>query len=276
MSEEDEFGTKLEKNGWFQGAILSADSISFLDEMPFSDADLIVAVTQSCDIASNRLECDGKVEFIVAKYVDEVNGQFTHNKHPRKLHFDVSELADDVEIVKVVELEIHQRFVICKSMLASIPLEQNFSISTDTIFELTRWLAGRYTRPAFPSEFNNRIKKAFRRDKLKALAKKFNAELSGIYFQITPDKEISEGTRYDLNILFTYAGNIDESLANEIGVKAQAFIDGIQEYLIFSECKVLSEKQVSLHTIRSYKRFSFEGMSFEGGAVRAAEMGALD
>lgn len=262
--EEESFGVTLESSGWRQGGVLTPDQIKQLPEdLKLNDDSYLVVASQSCDIASCR-DVDEFVEFVVAKNTEKLDGNFTHNKNPRKLHLRAYEKSDDVSEELSLELHIHNRIFVHKKYLVKMVTSSDIYIDTPTIDSFINWLAARYNRPAFPSEFNRRLDTADKRGKKqRKVAQKANEYLSGIYVQIFPDAEIPEDETYHVNLLCVYVGNHTqeelEQIQNYTASLEKLFKDAGMEV----ESYTRSEEKVSMSRIKQFKRLTFDDLSYK-------------
>src|SRR5690606_2692205 len=70
------------------------------------------------------------------------------------------------------------------------------------------WLAARYDRPALPNGFN----KLLGNKKARRLIARLNKNVSGVYVQLDPLRELVDGESYSLNILCLVAPNRESEL----------------------------------------------------------------
>lgn len=156
-----------------------------------------------------------------------------------------------------------------------IPKEKltQFSLDVDKILEAKQldsyiaWLAARYSRPALPSEFNNRISSS--QNKLKKKAKSVNEHLSGIYVEIMPDAEISPDEIYKVNLLGLvspgFNGDIEKK--SSITTYAEIFENAGMDVISMVE----KEDSISVATIKRFKRFYYDDLSFKTDAPLPSE-----
>src|SRR5690606_38813831 len=91
------------------------------------------------------------------------------------------------------------------------------------------WLAARYKRPAFPTEFDRRIDSAWDKSKRKKAASKVSNKLIGIYAKVFPDREITLSENYSVDLLALTVVDLSvedrKAIEQLIGQYKQALLD---------------------------------------------------
>ena len=126
------------------------------------------------------------------------------------------------------------------------------------------WLVARYKRPAFPTEFDKRVDEAWKKDKRKKAASKVSDKLIGIYAKVYPDTEIMESENYAVDLLALVIPNLTTEEQQEI----QSLIDQYKTALLEAGMdvepeKILTEFQVSVGSLKQYKRFNLDELSYK-------------
>jgi len=260
-------GEQLEKLGWRQGSIVRSpdtpELLAFVGQKEENEIYLIVA-SQSCDITNNNTEIDPNIELIVGRPIAQKNGNLTFNKNPRQLHTELKVFTGDAGLISYVDLEIKisERILVPKEYLADLTPDESARLETYQLESCIKWLTARYSRPALPTEFNNRIANADPKGKLRKKAKSLNEKLSGIYVEITPFDELPEGENYYVNLL----GLVAEINASEIP-KAESSLTAIADILKAAnmdvKTAVRSEADITIALIKRFKRFYFDDLSFK-------------
>lgn len=119
----------------------------------------LILLTQDCDLVQN-LEKEPFVEFIAGYEVSSHNPSLFHGKNPRRLQ--VQAIANDRK-QEMLDISIHDRFRIPKQELLRLSPDGDRQLSVRDRKLLTGWIAKRYTRHAFPDEFNRRLRKSSKR-----------------------------------------------------------------------------------------------------------------
>ena len=165
-------GEQLEELGWRQGSIVNRSDIpglfTFIGKNQETGVFLIVA-TQSYDIANNNIAIDPNIELIVARPIDQRNGSLAFNKNPRQLHTELKIFTGNGDLFSYqnIEIKIAERILVPKEYLANLTPEDSVQLETDQLESCVNWLSARYSRPALPTVFNDRISKADPKGKLR-------------------------------------------------------------------------------------------------------------
>lgn len=215
-------------------------------DVDLSEESFCVVVTQDCDIVHGETEEEPYVEFIIGNFSKDKSCK--NGKNPRKLHL---ENADNI-----LEFVIHNRFFVKKESLLSFEFSDVlFDLTKDNRKIIKKWLGNRYTRAAFPDEFNIRLSNA---KVQKITEKEISSKVSHIFFEVE-DCELAEGEDYHLNVMVVVDIN-DESEKDKIEdayLKVFGDIQGID-----SNLRVVSEDEVTLKDLHNYKRWDKDSISF--------------
>lgn len=258
----------MEELGWLQGSLVKREDLPQLlsligDEKLIaesSDITLIVA-SGSCDVANPK---DPVIEFSIARYTDSVNGNFSSNKNPRELHCN---LEASMTTSFSIALQAHEKFSILKDKIVhGISPDSAIKFSQNELLYYVEWLAGRYKRPAFPTEFDKRIDSVWKKDKRKRDALKVSEKLLGIYAKVFPDSEIQDNETYSVDLLALVVPGLDSNGDdfNKIKDFVGKYQKALQEAKMdVGELKILSEFQISVGTFKQYKRFNLDELSYK-------------
>lgn len=268
-------GNELEKAGWRQGSIVQpADTTRILDSTGHAiDGSIILIVaSQSCDITYSKLTIDPNIELSVARRIDNSDGNYTLNKNPRILHATLQIRSDDSDIYheQHIELKAYEKLAIPKQSLRNLTPDNKPLFKATHLNSYISWLAARYSRPALPTEFNNRIS-AVDPKKLRRKAKGTNEQLSGIYAEIIPDKEIPKDKSYRVNLLGLVSAGFDGDLAEaELGLQQYAAI--MQMANMDVNVVLRKENEVSVADIKRFRRFYYDDLSIKTGTALPPEV----
>lgn len=262
-------GKQLEEAGWKQGSLIKQQDVSTLLEAvgrSYEDGLVLLLASQSCDIANNCIESDPYVELSVARRIENQNGNLTYNKHPRMLHTSITVRTGDVKVSteEFIELKAYEKFSIPKGRLIALQPDQNRILEDRQLAGYVAWLAARYDRPALPTAFNARIKKADPKGKLRAKVKKGSMQLAGLYVEIAPNAEIDEDERYNVNLLGVLLADFtgDDSQAKSV---VEAYAEVMRKAGMDVTCALKKEDQISMAMIRRFRRFYYDDLSFKHG-----------
>ena len=224
--------------------ILTYPSIKLFTDTP--DGNFCVVLTQDCDVTQPPSH-EPYVEFIVGKQNPNKNGNYLNNRNPRVLQIENGEC--------LFEFSVHNRFFIKKEDLEKIDIKKHdISLSSENKRLLKLWMGRRYTRAAFPDNFNERARKSFT-----IANKEISKNINYIYFEVD-DREIdSLDEPYHLNIIIVVDSSIPEEEKQKIqDAYEQAFdVDGIEALP-----RVLTKDEVTLADLEKYQRWDKDCISF--------------
>lgn len=260
-------GDQLEKVGWRQGSVVRSSDLEYLlniIDRPYEEGLVLLIASQSCDLANNNVDSDPYIELSVARRIEDLNGHFTHNKNPRTLHTNITCRTDDENVFSEenIELRAFEKVVIPKESFISLQPDLDKVLEERQVKSYVAWLAARYSRPALPSTFNDRVRAADPKDKLRSKVKKGNEQLVGIYVEIMPDAEVKDNESYSVNLLGLLPVGFDGDSS-----KAENAMFAYAEVLRNAGMEVTSairtEDQVSLAAIKRFKRFYYDDLSMK-------------
>lgn len=258
----------MESCGWLQGSLVKQENVLQLLDI-FGDATLkcdsnniaLIVASGSCDVASSS---DPIIEFSVARYIDNVEGNYSFNKNPRRLHCNLeSSMANGF----CIQLFAHEKISIAKSQIPEgITPDPGIRFNNNELFFYVEWLSGRYKRPAFPSEFDRRIDKQWKKDKRKREASRISEKVMGIYAKVLPDAEIEADKNYAVDLLAIVVPNLDEEGVEYTDIKnlLEKYKDVMQKAKMdVGEIRIFPESKISLGKFKQYKRFNLDELSFK-------------
>jgi hypothetical protein len=156
-----------------------------------------------------------------------------------------------------------------KKCFLNLTPNTNCQFASDAFRSYVYWLAARYSRPALPTAFNDRLRNAS--NKLRKKAKSTNTQLSGLYVQISPDGDIQKEERYSVNLLGVvsagYDGKTDEAM-NRLNEYAEIMRNANMDVVV----GLKKENDISVATINTFKRFYYDDLSFRLGAPLPSEL----
>ena len=232
---------------------------------PLHEDDLLVLISQDCDIVCHSYEVEPYVELLVARRLppEARNGGFFHGKHPRRIQFAVPGFDGD----RLYEINIHEKSRINRHELTTRLPREDVWIDTDDVRLLARWTARRYTRSAFPDAFNERCRPAATR-----IEKRFKAKgelLTAVFLHLDTMDELPEGTDYRVIL---HATALPEDLEDDEREqealrllrdveKALNDCDGVEVL----EANLVSEDDFTLTDVRQTLRWDYDYLSYREG-----------
>lgn len=256
----------MEAAGWRQGRFVQQKDLPTLigiyPNAGITEDIYLIVASQSCDIANAG---EPIVEFSIAREIKSVDGNLTHNKHPRKLHIEAK--VDENGTINSLALEIlaHEKICLSKSKLPEdLTPEPYILLELNILQGYIAWLAGRYQRPALPTEFDRRFDAVWSKGKRKKFSETGSEHILGIYVEIDPDAELEQDKNYSVNLLIIIPEDISESqlknvekIANEYAKKmSDAGMD------VFGP-EIEKETRISIATWKRYKRFILDDLSYK-------------
>lgn len=252
----DDIGAILQGNGWRQGIILSAKAFdSSLPGDVITDQSSLVVVTQSCDLIHQSLVNEPHAVFLVIEPLESLDNGFRYGKHPRQIH-----LISDTG--KAFSARAWNQVSIPREVLRDIPIEGADSISSDELRVLTDWLAKRYTRIAFPDNFNDLLHS--KRNTFQKLIKKHHDLFLEILLYLEPFDELPLDTKYRLICRLL----MDDELHSDTTIfrAAEKFAEDLKK--LFEECGIdvveiapISDEDLSYADLKQLARWDYDYLS---------------
>ncbi len=248
-------GESLEKiriNNWKQGIIVDndvKDRIISCARFPdnYSKYDCLVLFTHNCDLFNPSLEKEPFAEFFCVKKVESCNYEFAYGKNPRKMQI---ELTDGF----VYEFDINRKVSIDRRVLVDIKLEVHNSIIQKNEMDLILgWHSKKYSRSAFPDEFNKILKEIPRIDKRLTKINSDYTNIKRIFFLVDPDDEINTDEDYQLGIIILLNGLSFESGddVDDIICRFESIFDVDRISLDLVDCRY--EDEMTVYELGVYK-----------------------
>lgn len=230
---------------------LPADCDS-LPDLPEEAVFLIL--TQDCDLVESDLEKEPYVELLLIKPRSAPpDGTFAHGRNPRILDFAIGEIT--------YRASCHERFRIDRKILAGCAPSPAFQVTVALRDCVTDWIAKRYTRAAFPDEFNQRIYRE--REAIRRILKRDGALFEDILICCTPRREeLEPDAAYDFTVWLVmgeegYRDPPKFNAAQKACVRIEEVLGGCAG-LSLEECLVVSTKEVTLSHLKTFDSWDFD------------------
>ena len=188
--------------GWRQGALLG-QRLALLawnhapKRVDTDEQDHLVVTSHDCDILNPSLTKEPLVEVLRARVPDAAAGERSHHsagRNPRALR--LSEVAVRGDAI-ALDLVVHDRWEIPRELLMEEPPAARLPDRKRRL--MAEWLAKRYIRAAFPTEFDARWRgesKAWRK-----LLKRHSYWIQGVYLRLNTQDELADGVSYRCDLL---------------------------------------------------------------------------
>lgn len=232
---------------------------------PLEADDLLILISQDCDIVCPSYENEPYVELLVARAIprEQKDGRLSHGKNPRRLQFQTETAGG----TRLYEVNIHEKSRVGREVLVGIAVPGEPRLDPSVIDVLTKWTAKRYTRAAFPTAFNERCRPVANR-----IAKKLKARgdlLTGIFLRLDTLEELPPGQDY--RVILRVTGRAEDLEDVENNEAAIALLSGIEDAL--NECEgvnvvdaeLVLEEDFPIAELRDVRRWDYDYLSYGEG-----------
>lgn len=244
---------RLRSAGWRQGDIVayqhSSDYILLsVDRRPNLDLENVklIVLTQDCDLLQPEVK-EPFVELIGTSISSQADPNCLYLRNPRKLFLPYGP--------EWLNMSIHDRFRVPKVNLAAMKPDRDRCITEVDRRVLKKWVAARYTRPAFPDEFNKRL------DANKKLQDKVTKHvrarlITGILI-MGAEEELSPEVPYTIKVLLPVpplSFDHPELSQLEQDIEKALTCPGIQVLDVIAQ----SEDEITMSMMKIYNRLDFD------------------
>ena len=255
--DDDDPGAQLLELQWKQGSLIHRDGLDELDIR--ADAFVGIVASQDCDIAAHTA-VEPTVELMLASHVPRCETRNIDGRNPRL--FDLEFDGDSIR------LAIRDRCNVEKLKLVELGAPMSRLPKPGSV---SRWLGRRYTRVAWPDQFEKEIGSGRASKKLKRLLSRDDWELvPELYFSLTPFGKLETGQKYELSVICAVAKDCSPT-----GMRvAHGLAADLREVL--SDCALIQVNEVdaerasniTLGQLRDYKLYSrYEYLSEADGSA---------
>lgn len=261
---------------WRQGDLLTCEAAAALGLVGAADQERrVIVITHDCDLPHDSELC---VEFIVAELVvkdPKPDPQLSYAKNPRRLHL-AYEGTDAAPLI--LELRHGDRRSVPKGDFAERAVKDNsHALPVDAKRALKQWLAARYGRPAFPNEFEERLRKrSGKRTVEQQIAKILEADakyLVGLFFDLGEQRgaEAVKGEPYALSVSVVYdaaeGGSEARGAAERVAAKLRELFEtaygkpDIATEIALDACEAVADTRLTLADLRRVDQWRLEYIS---------------
>lgn len=221
--------------------------------VPLASDDILIVISHSCDLVHHDLDSEPYLQVLLARKAREPDGNLTYGKNVRRLQFDVQINGEEI----AYEALAHEVFRLPRTVLSGASPDDSRLLLAKEIDLLKQWVVKRYSRVAFPDEFNGRISKVS--NKIRKLLKKQGERIEGVYVLLETDEELSAKDDYRISIVATMLeGDHDNP---EARTEAESTLSQVEAH--FGSCEgieiletfVKSEAEFSLSDLRVFRRW---------------------
>jgi len=238
-------------NNWRQGDIIDDKSVvkvlvknsSWHYPNDTSIPELIVVISQDCDIVHNKLE-DEPYIYLLAGRFEKKDGNLFYSKNPRRLQIEQGKM--------VIGFFIHDILRVKKDVFIKYnPNHASMVFQKEIIKQIIKWISNRYIRAAFPNEFNNRLKAS----QVEKISKNLLMEKVSLIYIDVSDEELETDQVYRAALIIGVQHGLDQDSISQIeDLFYQSFhIPGID-----AEVEVYDEYDITYEVISTYRRFNWD------------------
>lgn len=171
-------------------------------------------LTHDCSISGELIEKEPYIEVVCGKIISSRDGRLTHGKNPRKLHIQIEHNGES----KWLEINICHREFLSKQCFDGQEKSSEWSLSEESKELLKRWLAARYQAPAYPNQYEARLKTNKTNEKVeKILSRAGGNNIDGLFMILSPrDEELSEEHPYELELMLMTKSSLSQEEIQQI------------------------------------------------------------
>ena len=247
--------------GWRQGSIARpADNETLLaasvDRVPEPGESVVrlVAVTQDCDLVQEP-DIEPFVEFIACRESEAVEPLYRYGRNPRLLYLQT--IGEDGP-GPWLHVSIHNRFRVGKETLTGMTVDEELRLEPDDARLLNRWIAKRYTRPAFPDAFNARLDAVGGR--LERLYKSLEGEIvTGVFLEVADDENVDD-VPYEIAVRITarieaWENEVTRAALSRFEERLSTILDDCPGVIVADDdIQILPEDDLTLADLRRFRR----------------------
>lgn len=255
--------------GWGQGAFLGPEVAVEAQALApgmidVNSDDRFIVTSHDCDVLSPSIKKEPVVEVLRAGIdIDEDVASspalYASGRNPRKLLLDVAD-----EDLPRLQCEPHDRWNIPRGTLLAERPDGRLPRKERRL--VAEWLAKRYTRAAFPTEFDRRWRgsaKAWYR-----LLGNHSDWIQGVYLRLSTLSELAADTSYACCLLLAVPEDrrsIEEwpTKRDDLESEFHTFWNQFEPGIRCSEVEVLGTDEITLEQLKSYQRFDADWLSFD-------------
>ena len=261
---------------WRQGDLLTCETAAALGLVEANDEGRrAIIITHDCDLPH---EGEPFVEVIIAELVvndPKPDPQLSYGKNPRRLHL-AYEGTDAAPLI--LELRHGDRRSVPKGDFAERAVKDNsVALPVEAKRALKQWLAARYGRPAFPTEFEERLRRrAGKRTVEQQIAKILEPDakhLVGLFFDLGEQRgaEAVEGEPYALSVSVVYdaaeGGGQARTSAERVALQLRELFEktygkpDVATEIALDACEAVADTRMTLADLRRVDQWRLEYMS---------------
>jgi len=253
----DKDSGEMRRQGWRQGDLITGQAAariisSCCDGTDFLQANsaVLLVLSQDCDLVAEESR-EPYIEFLAGTCITTVDSMKLNGRNPRFIQVQTAE--------QNITFCIHDRFRMKKNDFCKVCTPRSGKTLNDSDRRMVlKWVAKRYTRPAFPDEFNKRLSK-----KRKIQEVLYKSELARKIIVVLVDvseKELESNENYIIKIL---VGVVEETTEDERFLIERQFEEAFTVCgIILQDIAVHGELDITVRELRTYKLWDKEYRSY--------------
>jgi len=258
---------------WRQGDLLTREAAAALGLVAAVDEERrVIVITHDCDLPHGSELC---VEVIVAEMVVKEDPQLSYAKNPRRLHLAYEGIN---AAPLILELRHGDRRSVPKGDFAERAVkDHSLALPIDAKRILKQWLAARYGRPAFPNEFEKRLRKGKVERKIAKILEPDAKYLVGLFFDLGEQRgtEAVEGEPYALSVSVVYDANEGgadaRGAAERVAMQLRELFENtygkpdVATEIALDACEAVADTYLTLADLRRVDQWRLEYISLRDG-----------
>ncbi|QXP89623.1 hypothetical protein [Methylococcus capsulatus] len=258
---------------WRQGDLLTREAAAALGLVAAVDEERrVIVITHDCDLPHGSELC---IEVIVAELVVKEDPQLSYAKNPRRLHIAYEGIS---AAPLILELRHGDRRSVPKGDFAERAVkDHSLALSIEAKRVLKQWLAARYGRPAFPNEFEERLRKRKVERKIAKILEHDAKYLIGLFFDLGEQRgtEVVEGEPYALSVSVVYdanEGGVDaRGAAERVAMQLRELFENtygkpdVATEIALDACEAVADTYLTLADLRRVDQWRLEYISLRDG-----------
>ena len=264
--------TTLIENGWKQGAIIGCfDDENFRRHACFNvDIDnIFLVISQTCDLINPCFVSEPFLEVLRLKAINTpVSPEYAGGKNSRKINFKMPLCGEECTFQAMP----FERCFVDRQLLQTQKPDDHAPNST--IETIVTWLTRRFSRTAFPEQFNQRLGKQVK--KIEKIIKKLIL-VQDIYIKLLPFTELSDDTQYKIEIcLLIDANHYDDTTIYNEYIKLKNDLERQFNLCSGIDCQTVdlrSNADISVREIQEYKRWDYSYLTYRDPSHHANPAG---
>jgi hypothetical protein len=210
---------------WRQGSAIDADQLVALGLLQERRADAVgVVISHDCDLTCGPA-VESEVEIILGCTVSELSGHYTASKNARKLHLSCRDATGAAVYVELLASE--KKRINKEQLVTTLPSPARLILAPGQHLHLKRWLGARYDRPAFPEQFEARLKGAKLDEKIAGCLAQTQQWVHAVLFDLDEGQQLERepDELYVLDVYLLYSTEGDHGEGHRHAKTARAGIE---------------------------------------------------